>query len=64
LITEQQFWRGVHRATRHLEREIRAFVDAHNADPRPFRWTKAVDDIVAAIRRLCQRSRQIGETTE
>jgi hypothetical protein len=47
-----------------MPRGTRAFIDAHNADPRPFRWTKSADDILAAIQRFCQRTRQIGETTE
>ncbi|MCI0754910.1 IS630 family transposase, partial [Roseomonas vastitatis] len=43
---------------------IRAFIDAHNADPKPFRWTKSADDILAAIQRFCLRSQTIGGTTE
>ena len=43
---------------------IGAFIDAHNADPKPFRWTKTADDILAAIQRFCQRTQQIGETTD
>jgi hypothetical protein len=43
---------------------IRAFIDAHNADPRPFRWTKSADDILAAIQRFCQRTQQVGRITE
>ena len=47
-----------------LEADIRAFVDAHNANPKPFRWTKSADDILAAIQRFCTRTMQIGGTTE
>jgi transposase len=64
LITEKQIRRGVHRSTQHLERDIRTFIDDHNAHPKPFRWTKAADDILASIQRFCQRSMQIGGTTE
>ena len=39
-----------------LERDIRAFIDAHNADPKPFRWTKTADDILASIERFCRRT--------
>jgi hypothetical protein len=42
-----------------LERGIRAFIDATNADPRPFRWTKPADDILASVRRFCLRT--LGE---
>jgi hypothetical protein len=45
--------RGVHRSVAELCTAIEAFVDAHNADPRPFRWTKSADDILANIERFC-----------
>jgi transposase len=64
LLTEKQIKRGVHRSTRQLEDDIRAFIDAHNADPKPFKWTKSAGDILAAIQRFCHRSQQIAETTE
>ena len=64
LLTERQLRRGVYRSTAQLEANIRAFIDAHNADPKPFRWTKSADDILAAIQRFCLRSQQIGGTTE
>ncbi len=47
LLTEKQIRRGVHRSTAQLEADIRAFIDAHNANPKPFRWTKSADDILA-----------------
>ena len=67
LITDKQIRRGVHKSTQQLEDDIRAFIEVHNADSKPFRWTKSADDILAAIQRFCQRTRQIGqigETTE
>jgi len=64
LLTDKQIRRGVHRSTQQLENDIRTFIDAHNADPKPFRWTKSADDILAAIQRFCQYTRQIAETTE
>lgn len=64
LLTEKQIRRGVHHSTQALERDIRAFIDAHNADPKPFRWTKSADDILTTIQRFCQRTLQIGEITE
>ena len=64
LLTERQLRRGVYRSTAQLEANIRAFIDAHNADPKPFRWTKSADDILAAIQRFCLQTQQIGGTTE
>jgi len=63
-LTEEQIRRGVHRSTAQLEADIRAFIDAHNADPKPFRWTKSADNILAAIQRFCLRSQQIGGIAE
>ena len=53
LLTEQQIRRGVHRSVDELEAAINAFVAQHNADPKPFRWVKSADDILAAIERFC-----------
>jgi len=64
LLTERQLRRGVYRSTAQLEANIRTFIDAHNAGPKPFRWTKSADDILAAIQRFCLRSQQIGGNTE
>jgi transposase len=64
LLTEKQIRRGVHCSTQALERDIRAFLGAHNLDPKPFRWTKTADDILAAIQRFCHRTLQIGGTKE
>ena len=29
-------------------------ITGHNADPKPFRWTKSADDILASIERFCR----------
>ena len=64
LLTGRQLRRGIHRSTAQLEADIRAFIDAHNADPKPFRWTRSADDILGAIQRFCLRSQQSGDITE
>jgi transposase len=60
LLTERALRRGVHRSVADLERDIRAFVEATNADPKPFQWVKAADDILATVRstRHCSTSRR------
>ncbi len=55
-LTTKQIRRGVHRSVSELERAIRAFLDAHNADPKPFAWTKSADEILASIARFAQRT--------
>ena len=37
-------------------RVIQAFIDAHQADPKPFVWTKSADEILASIARFAQRT--------
>jgi transposase len=56
LLTDQQIKRSAHRSTAALEAAIAAYIDARNADPKPFRWTKTADDILASIERFCRRT--------
>jgi hypothetical protein len=42
-----------------LEAAIAAFIAARNADPKPFRWTKPADDILASIERFCRRTTEV-----
>ncbi len=53
VLTERQIRRGIHRSLTALQAAITSFIDQHNADPRPFRWTKSADDILASIERFC-----------
>lgn len=56
LITERKIRRGIYRSVVALKADIMTFIDAHNADPKPFRWTKSADDILASIERFCSRN--------
>jgi hypothetical protein len=53
LITERKIRRGIYRGVAALRAEIMSFIEHHNANPRPFRWTKSADDILASIERFC-----------
>jgi transposase len=53
LLTERQIRRGVHNSVADLQADITAFIERHNADHKPFRWTKSADDILASIERFC-----------
>lgn len=55
-LTTKQIRRGVHRSVAELERAIRAFLDVHNEEPKPFVWTKTADEILASIARFAQRT--------
>lgn len=56
LLTDKRIRRGVHRSVAELTADITAFIEQHNADPKPFRWTKSADDILASIERFCLRN--------
>jgi transposase len=55
-LTNKQVRRGVHRSITELELAIRTFIDAHNADPKPFVWTKTADQVLSSIARFAQRT--------
>ena len=56
LLTDRALRRGVFHSVRELEKAINAYLDATNADPKPFRWTKSAADILASIQRFCLRT--------
>jgi len=53
--------RGVHRSTQALEKDVRAFLDANNEEPVPYKWTKTADQILDSLRRYCDKA---GATRE
>ena len=55
-LTRKQIRRGVHTSTKQLETDIRTFIVRHNENPRPYRWTKSADEILASVRRFCQKT--------
>ena len=61
LLTDDQIRRGTHRSVRELETAINTYIDARNADLKPFRWTKSADDILASVQRLCQRTAAVQQ---
>ena len=61
LLTDDQIRRGTHRSVKELETAINTYIDARNADPKPFRWTKSADDILASVQRFCQRTAAVQQ---
>jgi transposase len=53
LITERKIRRGIYRSVAALRADIASFIERHNHDPKPFRWTKSADDILLSIERFC-----------
>lgn len=54
LLTDKKIRRGVYRSVAALRADIASFIERHNADPKPFRWAKSADDILASIERFCR----------
>ena len=59
-LTERYIRRGTHRSTRQLEQAIKQYLDINNANPKPFRWVKSADDILASIERFCLQTSNSG----
>ena len=55
-LTRKQLRRGVHTSTKQLETDIRTFIERHNENPRPYRWVKSADEILASVKRFCQKT--------
>ena len=57
-LTRKQLRRGVHTSVAQLENDIRAFIEQHNQNPRPYRWTKSADEILSSVKRFCQKTQK------
>jgi transposase len=58
LLTEHALRRGSHTSPKQLRAAIAAYIAAHNAKPKPFRWVKTADQILASIARFATRTLQ------
>src|SRR5215212_2508476 len=56
LLTARRLKRGVHRSVEELETAVLAYVEHHNTEPKPFRWTRTADQILGSIGRLCEHT--------
>jgi hypothetical protein len=57
-LTRKQLQRGVHTSTSQLEADIRAFIERHNENPKPCKWTKSAEEILASVKRFCHKTKQ------
>ncbi len=37
-----------------------SFIDAHNEKPKPYKWVKSADEILASFRRFCLKANKLG----
>ena len=56
LLTEHALRRGSHTSVPQLRVAIQDYLDAHNENPKPFKWTKSADQILETIARFAQRT--------
>jgi transposase len=54
-LTNRKLRRSTHRSVADLETDVADWIEAWNADPKPFVWTKTADDILETIAGYCQR---------
>lgn len=57
-LTRKRLRRGVHRSAAELEADIAAFIQAHNKNPKPYIWVKSADEILASVKRFCQKTQK------
>jgi transposase len=55
-LTMKRIRRGTFRSVPQLKAAIQEFIAAHQANPKPFVWTKRADEIPASIARFAQRT--------
>lgn len=55
-LTQKQIRRGVHRSLRELETASKQYLAITNESPKPFKWTKTADEILASVARFCKRT--------
>jgi transposase len=54
-LTNRKLRRSTHRSVVELERDVRAWTNEWNANPKPFVWTKTADEILENLAAYCQR---------
>jgi transposase len=59
-ITEDRIRRGAFRSVAELERAIREYLEEHNRNPKPFKWTANADLILGRVLRVCERTSDSG----
>jgi transposase len=59
LLTQEALKRGSHTSIPQLRQAILAYVEAHNEEGRPFKWTKTADEILEKMRRFGLRTQKV-----
>jgi transposase len=59
LLTEEALKRGSHTSIPQLRQAILDYVDVHNDERKPFKWTKTADEILEKLRRFGLRTQKL-----
>lgn len=59
-LTNRKLRRSTHRSVAALEADVTAWIEAWNADPKPFIWTRTADQILETLAAYCQRINDSG----
>ena len=51
------------RSTAGPEQAINQYIETVNEDPKPFRWHRTADEILASIKRFCLRTLETAQAT-
>ena len=63
-LTRKMLQWSAHRPVAELKADIMSFIDAHNENPRPYKWVKSADEILASVRRFFLKANELGATEE
>jgi transposase len=59
-LTNRKLRRSTHRSVAALEADVKTWIEAWTADPKPFIWTKTADQILETIAAYCSRINDSG----
>lgn len=59
-LTNRKLRRSAHRSVAALEADVLTWIEAWNANPKPFVWTKPADEILESLAAYCERINDSG----
>lgn len=59
-LTRRKLRRSSHRSVKDLEADVTAWIEAWNADPKPFVWVKTADEILDSLANYCTKLNQLS----
>ena len=59
LLTQHALKRGSHTSVAALRKAVYAYVDAHNHEGKPFKWTKSADQVLESVKRFGKRTLKV-----